>query len=211
MTNAQMFFRLQIQAKPISVNFSASGAAMASSESAGVVPETNWNNAPGSIVVNALPLMDVTGSPSGATVEWLAKSTSINSNIPDNPGNQRMMRTYLDISNANFDTATVIVNGLPANPNGWNVYVYFDGSNGTEMREGSYAISGPGITTTTVLGIDAASTDFSGTFVQANNSAGNYVLFSIPNVPGFTVDATPYINGASTLRAPINGIQMIPK
>ena len=206
-----MFFRLQIQAQPISINLSASGTAMASSESAGVVPETNWNNASGAILVKAMPLKDATGSPSGATVEWLAKSTSINNNISDTAGNKRMMRTLLDISNANFDTATVMVNGLPANPNGWNVYVYFDGSNGTESREGSYAISGPGITATTVLGIDAASTDFSGTFVQANNSAGNYVLFTIPNVPGFTVDATPYINGASTLRAPINGIQIIPK
>ncbi len=210
-TNAQMFFRLQIQAKPISINFSASGTAMANSESAGVVPETNWNNASGAILVNALPLKDVAGSPSGATVEWLAKSTSVNNNISDTAGNKRMMRTLLDISNANFDTATVIVNGLVANPNGWDVYVYFDGSNGTETREGSYVISGPGITTTTVLGIDAASADFSGTFIQANNSAGNYVKFSIPNVPGFVVDATPYINGASTLRAPINGIQIIPK
>ena len=211
MTNAQMFFRLQIQPQPISINFSASGTAMASSESAGVVPETNWNNGAGAILVKAMPLKDATGSPSGATVEWLAKSTSINNNISDTAGNKRMMRTLLDISNANFDTATVMVNGLPANPNGWNVYVYFDGSNSTETREGSYVISGPGITTTTILGIDAANTDFSGTFVQANNSAGNYVLFTIPNVPGFTVDATPYINGASTLRAPINGIQIIPK
>jgi alpha-galactosidase len=211
MTNAQMFFRLLIQANPISINFSASGTAMGSSEVAGVVSETNWNNASGAIVVKAMPLKDVTGGPSGATVEWLAKSTSINNNISDTAGSKRMMRTLLDISNANFDTATVMVNGLSANPNGWNVYVYFDGGNGTETREGSYVISGPGITTTTVFGIDAASTDFSGTFIQANNSAGNYVKFSIPNVPGFTVDATPYINGASTLRAPINGIQIIPK
>jgi alpha-galactosidase len=210
-TNAQMFFRLLIQAHPISINFSGSGTAMASSERAGVVPETNWNNASGAIVVNAMPLKDVTGSPNGATLEWLAKSTSINNNITDTAGNNRMMRSLLDISNANFDTATAIIEGLPANPGGWDVYVYFDGSNGTETREGSYMISGPGITTTTVLAIDAANVNFSGTFTQANNSAGNYVLFSIPNVPGFVVDATPYRNGAATLRAPINGIQIIPK
>ncbi len=35
--------------------------------------------------------------------------------------------------NANFDTATVIER-VKANPNGWDVYVYFDGSNGTETR-----------------------------------------------------------------------------
>jgi hypothetical protein len=208
MTNAQMFYQLRIQADPISINFSASGTAMASSEIAGVVPESNWNNAPGAIVVSGLPLNDATGSPSGATVDWQAKAINSNTSIPDTAGNNRMMRNYLD--NNNYDTATVVVSGLAPNPDGWNVYVYFDGSN-PETREGSYTISGPGIATTTVLGIDTANVNFSGTFTQANNSAGNYVLFAIPNVSGFTIYATPYNNGATSPRAPINGMQIIPK
>lgn len=119
-----------------------------------------------------------------------------------------MMRNYLDTGNAT--TTTVTVGWLPPNTGGWNVYVYFDGSN-PETRKGSYTISGTGITTTSIAGIDTANTDFSGTFVQASNSAGNYVRFSIPNVSGFTVSATPVANGAGTLRAPVNGIQIIPK
>lgn len=119
-----------------------------------------------------------------------------------------MMRNYLDTGNAT--TSIVLVNGLPPNTAGWNVYVYFDGSN-PETREGSYTISGAGLTTASINGIDTANTDFSGTFIQAGNSAGNYVLFSIPLVQGFALTATPVANGATAPRAPINGIQIIPK
>ena len=148
MTNSQMFFRLQIQANPISINFSGSGTAMASSEIAGVVPETNWNNAPGAIVVNGLPLNDATGSPSGATVDWTAKA--LKQHQHSRHRRQRPDDAEL-LDNNNVDTTTVIVSGLLAHPNGWNVYVYFDGNN-PETREGSYTISGPGITTTTIYG-----------------------------------------------------------
>jgi hypothetical protein len=37
------------------------------------------------------------------------------------------------------------------------------------------------------------------------------VRFSVPNVSGFTVNAAPAANGAGTFRAPVNGIQIIPR
>jgi len=80
-----------------------------------------------------------------------------------------------------------------------------------KTREGTYTISGTGITTTSVIGIDTINTVFNGTFVQASNSPGNYVLFPIPNVSSFTVSATPIANGATYPRAPVNGIQIIPR
>jgi len=58
------------------------------------------------------------------------------------------------------------------------VYVYFDGNNG-ETREGNYTISGPGIATTSIISFDTANVDFSGSFIQASNSPGNYVLFAL--------------------------------
>ena len=73
---------------------------------------------------------------------------------------------------------------------GTRVYVYADGDNGGATRTGAYQISGTGITTTSVKLTDAANTNFSGTFTQANNSAGNYVLFTI-TATGFTITATP--------------------
>ena len=64
------------------------------------------------------------------------------------------------------------VAGLPANAAGYQVYVYADGDNGGATRTGAYQISGTGITTTSVKLTDAANTNFSGTFTQANNSCG---------------------------------------
>ena len=205
-TNAQMFFRLQIKANPISINFAGSGSLMGSSESAGVIAETNWNNAQ-SAIGSGLSLSDATGKPSGATVTWSANGV-YNTAISDTAGNNRMMRNYLDTGNTT--TTTVTVSGLIANTNGWNVYVYFDGSN-NETREGRYTISGSGITTTSVIGFDTASVDFSGSFILASNSPGNYVQFSLPNVSGFTLSATPINNSDTYPRAPVNGIQTIPQ
>ena len=179
---------------------------MGGSESAGVIAETNWNNAQ-TAVGSGLPLNDATGKPSGATVTWSANGV-YSTGISDTAGNNRMMRNYLDTGNTT--TTTVTVSGLFANTNGWNVYVYFDGNN-NETREGNYTISGPGITTTSVIGFDTANANFSGSFIQASNSAGNYVLFSIPNVSGFTVSATPINYSDAYPRAPVNGIQIIPK
>jgi hypothetical protein len=205
-TNARMFYRLQIRANPISINFSGSNTLMGGSESAGVVPETNWNNAVGSSG-SGLVLNDASGNASVAVAAWLANGV-YNTAVPDIAGNDRMMRNYLDTGDTT--TTIVMVNGLPANTGGWNVYVYCDGSN-PETREGTYTISGTGITTTSITGIDSANTDFSGAFIQANDSPGNYVHFSIPIVSGFTLSATPIANGAASPRAPVNGIQIIPE
>lgn len=204
-TNAQMFYKVQIHANPISINFSGSGTLMGSAEIAGVVPETNWNNAINS--GGSLSLNDATGNASGATATWSANGV-YSTGVSDTAGNNRMMKNYLDTGNTITTTVTVI--GLPQNISGWNVYVYCDGNN-YETRKGTYTIIGTGITTISIIGIDTASTDFSGTFTKAANSAGNYVLFSIPNVSGFTVSATPIANGATYPRAPVNGIQIIPK
>ncbi|MGA7590863.1 MAG: hypothetical protein WBW02_10155, partial [Candidatus Sulfotelmatobacter sp.] len=50
---------------------------------------------------------------------------------------------------------------------------------------------------------------FSGTFTQANNSAGNYVLFTI-TATGFTITATPGASTDADPRAPVNAIQIVP-
>ena len=100
------------------------------------------------------------------------------------------------------------VAGLPANPGGYNVYVYAEGDNGGATRTGAYQISGSGISTTSVNLIDAANTNFSGTFTPANNSAGNYVLFTI-NATGFTITATPGTSTDAYPRAPLNAIQIV--
>ena len=126
--------------------------------------------------------------------------------IANTPGNYQMMLGYLDTVGG---TTTVTVAGLPANAGGYHVYVYADGDNPGATRTGGYKISGTGITTTSVNLIDEEGAYFSGTFTQANNSAGNYVLFTI-TATGFTITATPGASTDSVPRAPVNAIQIVP-
>jgi hypothetical protein len=189
----------------ISIKFPGTGTPMAGSEVAGVVPKSNWNNESGSNG-QSTSLVDETGTISGASVSWTAVGVYAVS-IVDQPGNDRMMRGYLDTSNGT--ATTVSVSGLPANANGYSVYVYADGDNKAANRQGIYQISGSGITTKSISLLDAANTNFNGAFTQANNSAGNYVMFGI-NATAFTISATPSTASDGTQRAPLNGIQIVP-
>src|SRR4030095_1836586 len=187
----------------IAINFVATGASRGAAESAGVLPRTNWNNATGASRTLALALLDESGAPSGATVTWSSNNVW-QTPIADQAGNARLMRGYLDTTDTSVTTVTVA--GL-AN-SAYDVYVYADGDNNSQTRTAAYRISGTGITPTTINLTDVAGTNFSSTFTQAANSAGNYVKFSIV-AGGFTLTATP---GASTGmgRAPVNAVQIVP-
>jgi hypothetical protein len=178
---------------------------MGSAEVAGVVAKPNWNNANGLTNTAGQALVDESGTATGATAVW---NTNGIWSLPvtDTAGNARMMRGYLDTVGG---TTTVTVSGLPANSAGYDVYVYADGDNGTAARTGGYQISGTGITTTSVNLTDAANTDFSGPFTQANNSNGNYVKFTV-TAAGFTITATPGAAADGFPRAPVSGIQIVP-
>ncbi|HVW87059.1 MAG TPA: N,N-dimethylformamidase beta subunit family domain-containing protein, partial [Bryobacteraceae bacterium] len=189
----------------LSVDFVGTGTAMGTSETAGVIAKANWNNATGSKSSSPLSLVDETGTTTAATVSWSADGVW-STPITDSPGNARMMKGYLDDPAGNPTTATVA--GLSAGT--YSIYVYTDGDNANTTRTGNYQISGPGVTTATIGAIDAAGANFNGTFSQAVNSNGNYVLFSGVSISsGFTITATP---GATTgnPRAPLNGIQIVP-
>jgi uncharacterized membrane protein len=195
-------------AAAIGIQFVGKGSAMASTEVAGVVAQSNWNNASGMSSGAPLVLVNQSGASSGATVTWSSNGIYVLP-VTDSAGNIRMMRGYLDPSGA---TSTVTVAGLPVSAGGYNVYVYADGDNGSASRTGAYQISGTGITTTSVNLTDAANTNFSGTFTQANNSNGNYVLFAIPSgATGFTITATPGASTDTYSRAPLNAIQIVPQ
>ena len=194
-------------ARAVSIDFVGSGTAMAASESAGVVAKTNWNSATNNVSSAPLALKDETGAGNGATVTW---SSDNNWALPitDAAGNVRMMRGYLD--NGSQNPITVNVAGLPASSTGYDVYVYIDGDNETDNIVGKYTISGAGLTTTSINATDAANTNFSGSFIQASNSNGNYVKFSAVQATAFTLTATPTSTSSGGLRAPVNGIQVIP-
>ncbi|HEV7490409.1 MAG TPA: hypothetical protein VGO25_06355 [Rhodanobacteraceae bacterium] len=184
---------------------------MAISETAGVVPEPYWNAVQynrqpalsGPFRVTPALLVDKNGTSVATWASWNADNESANSNIPDNPGNQRFMRCYLDPSPGT--SATVIVSNLPANSGGYAVYVYADADNGSTTGMAQYQLTTVEGATTSVTIVDNANADFNGTFVLARNSPGNYTTLAL-NSTGFTLTATPV--GSS--HAPINGIQIVP-
>jgi MYXO-CTERM domain-containing protein len=170
---------------------------MGPSEVAGVVPAANWN----SFTVLSSPtsgsaagLIDDAGSATTAGATW-SYNNPWSINIADTPGNNRMMRGYLDSGAAT--TTVVTLTNIPYAL--YDVYVYADGDNGTELRSGAYTIGA-----TTLVNTDPGSTTFGGTFIEGTN----YVRFTGLTGANFTLNATP-TGAAATPRAPINGIQIV--
>jgi len=193
---------------PISIDFVGLGTSMGSAEQAGVVPESNWNDATGAVSNSPLSLVDSTGTATTATVTWKADDVW-DSPITDAAGNVRMMKGYLD--NGQMDTTTVNVSGLPGSSGGYSVYVYAQGTSNGTTNTGIYQISGAGITTSSVA--LTYNSNFNGTFTQATASSaiGNYIVFTIPNVTGFQLSAIPSTASNGFERAPVNGIQIVPQ
>ena len=197
---------------------------MAASEQAGVVPQTFWNQA-GIANNGTLPgLLDANGKATTASVSWTSPNTYFTT-IPDQAGNDRMMKGYLD----NSDTApnTVSVAGLPKKFATYDVVAYFDGGNEatgglpgptrtslyrltSTDASGVHGCQAQGEEGSTITGADVGGVDFAGTFLQAaNGSAGNYILFL--NCTGSSFQLAP-VHGQSSngeVRAPINGVQIL--
>jgi len=191
--------------KVISIDFVGRGTVMAATETAGVYPRSHWNNAQGAVQSTAQSLLDETGAATGAKVSWSA------SGVWSLPGtgtsnDMHMMSGYLDAAGAN---TIVRISGLPASAAGYAVLVYADGDNSSATRSGIYQISGSGITTTNITLTDAANSNFTGTYVQAAHSAGNFVKF-ITTATAFNLTAIPSTSSDAYPRAPINGIQIVP-
>jgi hypothetical protein len=200
----------------ISIKLVGPGALLGTDEVAGVpeldLARPNWNNAVSEDAsharkegwLNANTLMDDAGADTGARLSWTASSVG-SLLIPDQPGDARMMRSYLDTSTTT--STNVTVSDLPEafTANGYDVYVYFDGDNVDDSRTANYRIG-----STTVSGTDAAFVDFSGSYSQAiAGSAGNYVVIPGLMEDRFTLEATASTSTDANRRAPVNGIQIV--
>jgi hypothetical protein len=192
----------------ISINFQGGSPtngtppSMEVSESAGYVSANHWNTLAGASGA-ATALVQNQGSSSAASINW-ASNNLWSTPITEAAGNKRMMKGYLDTNDTS--TTSVAVSGLPKgySRGGYEVYVYVDGhSNATDSKQGRYTLDGSLITV-----IDAASTEFGGTFTLANNGTGNCIVFSNRTSSGFTLTATPNLQQPGG-RAPLNGIQIV--
>ncbi len=204
----------------ISINFvSYAVTPMAPTEVAGVVPLANWNQV-GIANSGALTgLVDENGNATSASVNWSAPNT-YSTPIPDQPGNDRMMKGYLDNSNTVPNQVSIV--GLPDSFRLYDVYVYFNGDNGSATRVGNYRITsldqfgrvhgcaGQSEEGSTITGADAADAYFAGAFIQASGgSAGNYVVFLDCTGSGFSLSPVHQGSTDSQVRAPVNGLQIL--
>ncbi len=205
-------------------------AAMQSTETAGVVPQAFWNAAgiggQNNTTVNrsgnlaAGTVYDGTGAVvPGLSMTWNGWET-FSTDIPETPGNNRMMKGYLDAGPAGM-TATVTISGLPSayTSAGYDLLVYFDGEQtiGSQDRVGRWRVyEGTSIAAPLLaeaFGRDPAGIDFSGTFVRATGTsaaaatAGNYIQFSGLHAPTLTLEA--FGAAGDVPRAPVNGIQIV--
>lgn len=204
----------------ISINFvSYAVTPMAPAEIAGVLPLANWNQAAIANSGTLGSLLDQNGVATTASVTWNAPNT-YSTPIADLPGDNRMMKGYLDDSNTVPNSASVT--GIPASFKLYDVYVYFNGGTTNSTRVGNYRLTSVdafGIVHgcagqlwegSTITGADAADSFFSGTFTQASaGSAGNYLEFI--GCTGSSFKLAP-VHAASTdnqVRAPLNGIQIV--
>ena len=191
----------------ISIDFQGAAGAgptsvMGAGEIAGVVARSNWNTFS---ALNATQnnLTDETGTNVFATVTVSGCPDLFSTPLADIPGNNRMMKGYLDTTNVS--TTTVAVTGIPAYANGFSVIVYCNG--GGTNRQGAYTIGA-----TTINCFEQYL--FAGTFVNSVNitatqgTAGNFVVFPGLSGNSFTLTATP--QGVGGVRAPVNGIQIVP-
>lgn len=206
-------------AAAIAVNFvSYAVTPMGTDEVAGLVPQANWNQALGTTNSGTLTnLVDQSGKATTAGVDWTSPNTYSNS-ISDLPGNNRMMKGYLD--NNNVQPNTVHVFGLPNNFRRFDVIVYFDGG-AAASRAGNYRLTtsegerihgcaGLSYEGSTVTGLDQGGANFAGAFIQTSNgTAGNYVKFV--DCTGHNFSLAPIHAGSadSQYRAPVNGIQIL--
>jgi hypothetical protein len=185
----------------ISIDFVGGGIPMESAEIAGVFPAAHWNScADASGTLSAL--VDSEGTAWPAAVTWNGGGVW-QLPIADAPGDTRMMIGYLDPRT----TSIVAVTGLPGRliASGYDVYVYTNGDVPIDTtRAASYSIED-----VTQVVAQPELTSFSGTFIQAVNSGfGNYVVFRSVTGASFTLTVRP-VSGTG-LRAPINGIQIVP-
>lgn len=195
---------------------------------------SNWNNAAGT-TGTATGLIDHLGNPTTVGVTWQAGNGTWQ--LPNTLGgantaggaNPAMMKGYLD-SFSDATPTTISFTGLPVGVS-YDVIVYFDGDNGGNWRVGEYRLTGALTGNGTGAGEDSENINFNsgtgnnanGIFqlpvagpngnqvwpISPNNAEGNYIKFSGVSGSSFVLTADPGPAATTTLRAAINGVQIV--
>lgn len=209
---------------PSSIGFNFSSdredAALGPDESAGVVPQVNWNNwdgIPSDVTENTLRsqldiaspnpevVTDSNGTPHpGVTVNWQSRNAWNTDNGVSN-GDNKLMNGYID-NDADTPQVTVDVGDLPAaiTEGGYDVYVYI-GSDGNG-RTGTVT---DGTTTYSYTTFSQQAGAFPGAYAVTTDTAGgnpnaNYAVFS-----GLTGDSFSITVDRGSNNSGIHGLQIV--
>lgn len=219
-------FSASSQAATISINFTENGSVdstMLAGDVAGVAgPATrvsNWNNVPGGDN-SASNLVYSDGTNSGASVQITGSIGAYHLDHAVTTGDDRMWKGYAD-----FNENPGMLSFTNLNLTGtFDVYVYFDGNNGTDWRNASFTLGATTFTGEDSEGVSWGVGNNSGKVYQLpvaggtgnaawpnspNNSEGNYVVFSGVSGSSFDLEVVGGDHAGTFTRASINGIQIV--
>jgi hypothetical protein len=200
----------------ISLGSDTNGQTMASTETAGVIPQANWNQAPFSgstsgdnssnTAMNisgpvAGSIVDESGSVvSGITVAWKGAKGNQTWNAGNsfvNTGDNDMMKGYLDSGyNGTYatDNEYVSFSNIPSayTSGGYDIYVYIAGTNSAQTVQLDPSSS----TSTPLIAFSSMNNPSSYIEATAPGGAADYVEFPDQTASSFTVtDWSPGISG----------------
>jgi len=187
---------------------------LGAAETPGVVPRANWNNSTSNVnLATDLSMLDNLGNNTGASIGWSCNEHYTDSEVPDNGGNYRMMRGYIDQTNA--FPIIITANNLPSYFQQCDVYVYTTGQHGTLTRHGNLRIGAKTVGANLGTGVSYpyAGSGANGFLQVPDNNAdttktGDYVVF--PNVSPVNGSLRLEIQAQdSDYRLGIAGIQLV--
>lgn len=198
-------------AEPIGINFGSGrdNSSLTPADSAGVIPQTNWNNAPDASG-GPLTLNDSTGTATSASVTWSTdEQWSIGGPAADPNGT--LLNGWISANNTADPPATVAITGIPFTL--YDLYVYSNHDRATEdvlISESSDAFP-PFLLHENDTDILAPVTFQEQPLTAAGDASqtGNYVKFAGLSQSDLELVLSPAGEGGSTDRGAITGIQII--
>ena len=220
--------RAYVGGPSMGVNFGSNeaGGSLSLTDSAGLIPMANWNNAanPSGTMNNLFADVNGVSTPTTTSVTWTSNNTWASTGKGEENNNftgpnRTLMTGYLDNSPDPGAVATINVTftGLPTNvvPNYTAIVYFLGGSPGDQnnSRGGNYQANGQ----PPVYVGDVGGTGFNGpVFVLDpgvnHTDKGNFVVFTNLTSPNLTITATALANDVdpNSFRAPINAIEIVP-
>lgn len=196
------------RADSIGINFGSgrSNAALSATDVAGVIPQTNWNNAPGASGSLAV-LNNDGGTASGATLSWATDEQWSEGGTPAD-ANGTLLNGWISANNNSAPDATVNVTNIPYAV--YDLYVYMNHDRGSEDVDltgpfGTFRIheNDPNITAAVSFVKQAATAD------GDPSQQGNYARFANLTDSNLRLTLAPAGPQGTADRGAITGIQIV--